>query len=645
VSEPGSPAVTIRRRLWPTLAIGLGVLWWLGWWLQLDHSVLIRVPLLDEAYYLEQGAAVARGHLLPDQPFIMSPLYPYLVALTGSGREVRDAGLGQESSPWGIRLLQLACWAGTVWLLWRAGHHLGLGRYAAAPPLLFALYGPAAIFTTTSLIEMPLTFTTVAYLYSLANLPQSPGGRGKALRAGVLLGVASLLRASSLVLLVPAWVLCGATRTGRRQAMWLTAATLALLLPVTVFNSVKAHRVCGVSCNGGLNLYIGNGPEATGLYVAFTGFDIQNDLAGVDFLGQRLGRPVAGAGEADAIWAAAARDQMIHDPLRVARLWCKKVWLHFVGVEIPQVTPLAHWHQEGSLLRLLPVPYALIASLGLLGLAAGAWRQTGLRVWILALAVLVAGQSLFFVVSRYRLVLVPILCLLAVQGARNLVTWRGRRLLLGLVMVAGVVAAVQPWGLSRLRASWEAFGHCNLAVRWEKLGTADAVATGEKHYRAALAIDPDLVVAYRGLARLLIDQGRGREAEAIMAAGILRSSQAGILQQDLIAHLLSEDRINDAIPRLAAYLAEHPADADMLHNYAVALARSGRAEAALQAARDLMTRVPEDPRGFVDLGILLARSGRTQEAYEVFTAGLARHPDNPELQHNRQALAESPDAP
>ena len=130
-----------------------------------------------------------------------------------------------------------------------------------------------------------------------------------------------------------------------------------------------------------------------------------------------------------------------------------------------------------------------------------------------------------------------------------------------------------------------------------------------------------------------------------MAAGILRSSQAGILQQDLIAHLLSEDRINDAIPRLAAYLAEHPADADMLHNYAVALARSGRAEAALQAARDLMTRVPEDPRGFVDLGILLARSGRTQEAYEVFTAGLARHPDNPELQHNRQALAESPDAP
>jgi Flp pilus assembly protein TadD len=527
---------------------------------------------------------------------------------------------------------------GTIWLLWRMGRKLGWGRLAVGPPVLFALYRPAAIFTTTSLLEMPLTFTAVAYLYMLQGMEAGSQRRGQMVLAGVLLGVAALLRTSALALLVPAWILGCRTAAGRKQAAQLTIIAFVLLLPCIVFNSVKANRLCGVSCNGGLNLYIGNGPEATGLYVAFAGFDIQEDPAGASFLSARLERPVDGVGEADAIWGAAAWDQMRQFPLQAAWLWLKKAWLHFVGWEIPQVTPLSFWRQDGPLLNLLWVPYGLIAALGLLGVVAGGWREPNLRVLIIAVAVLVAGQSLFFVVSRYRLIIVPLLCLLAGQGVRNMSRWRGRHLVRGLFLVVCTFTLVQPWGLSALRAQWDALSHSNLAYRWEKLPDPEALPTAESHYRRALDIDPSLVMAYRGLARTLAAQGRSAAAEEVLAAGILRSSQSDILQRDLIQRMLAADRIHDVLPRLAAYLGDHPADADMLHNYAVALARTGRQAAALAAARDLMTRVPDDPRGFVDLGILLARGGKQAEAREVFSAGLDRHPNNAELRRNLEIL-------
>jgi len=285
----------------------------------------------------------------------------------------------------------------------------------------------------------------------------------------------------------------------------------------------------------------------------------------------------------------------------------------------------------------------LISTAGLFGALIAGWRDPRWRLWGLALLALVAGQSLFFVVSRYRMVLVPLLCLLAAAGVQALLRWRGWRLAKGLGLAAGLLLAIQPWGLGQVRAQWDAIGDCNLAARWQKLPSTGALSEAERLYRAARVRDPTLMVAYRGLARLLADQDRQAEAAQVLTEGILRVARPEFIQRDLINLLLAADRISEALPRLAAFLAEHPGDADMLHNYTVALARSGRMDAALAAARDLVALAPEDRRGYVDLGILLARLGHKDEAREVFATGLQRHPANQELRHNLEVLdAENP---
>jgi hypothetical protein len=456
--------------------------------------------------------------------------------------------------------------------------------------------------------------------------------------AGVLVGVAALLRGHAVLLLLVGWLAWGFDSRFRRRAVIFTVATVLVLIPLLAYNGLRAGRLVGLSCNGGLNLYIGNGPEADGFYVSFAGFDFESDPAGVSFLTARLGRPVEGVAEADRIWAGAAWDTIRERPWRAVQLWLKKIWLHFVGWEISQVTPQAAWARDGPLLRVLLVPYDFIAVAGLLGFTATRWRNRRLRVWAVALAVLVAVQSLFFVVSRYRLVIVPILCLLGAYGLTDLITRRRWRLAVSVLVVLGAVLVTRPWGLGPVRANWDGLSACNEAVRWEWLGDEPALGRAAELYQEALVTDPTQIVAYRNLARVRVRQGRHAEAEEILARGVLRVPRSEFIEADLIHLLLEQNRVEAAVPRLAAYLRDHPPQADILHNYAVALSRTDRPEAALTVARDLVTLAPHDPRGYIDLGVLLARAGRIAEARAAFTAGLERNPGHEGLLHNLQLL-------
>ncbi len=73
----------------------------------------------------------------------------------------------------------------------------------------------------------------------------------------------------------------------------------------------------------------------------------------------------------------------------------------------------------------------------------------------------------------------------------------------------------------------------------------------------------------------------------------------------------------------------------------VLLGKTGRFEAAMSAAGKLVASVPDDPRGYVDLGVLLARSGDRAKARAVFVEGLRRFPDYPDLVDNLELLTDT----
>lgn len=644
--------MTGRRRLLAiSLVLILAGLFWSTVWRGMDRSVLSRAPILDESHYLRRGAALARDHGVPEAPFTMSPLYSYLVAATGSGRELDAHGLRQGAPPTGIRVLQAVLWLGTAALLLDVGRRLLGPRWGRLPPLLWLGYAPAAILAGQVLLELPLTFCALAALVLAAGGPRpQPATPGRALAVGVLIGAAGLLRGTALVLAVPAAVALvrggGAGGNRRRGVPVLGALVLGVLLPVapfTVLNSRLAGGVAPPSLNAGVNLYIGNGEGANGFFRAFAGFDVERDPSGAAYLSGKLGRPVAGALDADRAWRAEALADMRAEPARTSLLWLRKVRLHAAGVEIPQISSFDAWRRHVPALGFLPVPYALLAAGGL----AGIWlsrRRGDLQPWWLAAGLLVAAQSLFFVVTRYRLVLVPILALGTAAALQELARRRGRALAAGILVAAAAAAAVAPWGLDRTRLLLAAGGLDNEAVRWEH--AADAAAGSDpaqaaaaldeaaRLYERSQALDAARPQPWRGLARVRWRQGRLDEAADVLKEGLIRTRPAAGLRDDLIRMLLQRDRAAEAVPYLDAALRERPDDPELLHNTAVALAGTGRTEQAVAAARRLTEVRPDDPRGYLDLGVMLGRAGRLEAAREAFAAGLARAPAHSDLARN-----------
>ncbi|MDX2475619.1 MAG: phospholipid carrier-dependent glycosyltransferase, partial [Candidatus Krumholzibacteria bacterium] len=448
------------------------MLFWIFALGQTERSVFGRVPILDEVYYLDRAAELAGAETPLAEPYFMSPLYPRLVAAAGAGGGVPEDRVFAGAELRGLRLLQIFCWLGTLILIRLLAARLvpddwtGRARAAALwlPVILFALYRPAAVYALAVLLETPLLFLVIFSVYLMSARGSKPAW---VLLLGVSLGLAGLLRGTTL-LLVPvamAFLWRGVNFRSALSLGVLVVGVALALAPAVVHNSRLVGHPVGPTLNGGVNLYIGNGPEANGFYVAAVPGDWRHDPAGRQFLAERFDLPQVSLAQADSIWAESARHHMRRDPGRVLGLMARKIWLQLQTWEIDQLTPLAGWTAQVPTLRLLVTPYALMVVLGLAGLVGNrkAW-------WLAAaLVLLLLGQSLFFVVSRYRLVLIPMWSVLAGVGAIHLY----RRQRLALVVAALALLVTVPWGLNDVRTSWAALAQANEALRWADVGQAE----------------------------------------------------------------------------------------------------------------------------------------------------------------------------
>ena len=418
-----------------------------------------------------------------------------------------------------------------------------------------------------------------------------------------------------------------------------------VLAPAVAHNSKAAGRLVGPALNGGVNLYIGNGPEANGFYVAVVPGSWLLDPAGRAFLAERFDRRSVSLAQADSLWADAAVAAIRAKPLRAAGLWLEKVRLHLQGWEIDQLTTVDGWTRSAPALRALVVPYALIALLGLGGLAA-AWRLPAARWWAVTLLALLAAQSVFFVVSRYRLALVPALALLAGLAVAVLtgpVRPRPRAWRQWLPWLVAVLLVV-PWGLGGVRRDWKAMAAANEALRWAEVGAAShddaSLARAEALYLQAVAGKGGGPAPWLGLAMVQRERGDVAGAEKTLLAGCAATSQNLDLQKQVIKLQLDQKRRDEAYPRVLQALRDHPRDGDLLHLAAVLSEQAGRRDQALAAARELRHWHPENPQAYVDLGILLARGGALAEAAGVFREGLTVSPGHADLTANLAKVTE-----
>ena len=250
----------MRPRPAPVLLFALALGLRAAYIFEIDDSPTFTHPPVDGVTYVKQAESIAAGNWLGrgQEPFWQPPLYPYLLGLF-------RLFFGGDSFFYAVRLFQALAGAGTCLLAWHLGgrlFHPGVGLAAGAAA---AVYGPLIYFDGEILPASLATFLDLAGLALLLRClrrPTAPGFLG----AGALFGLASLTVPTVLGFAAGAAVFIlvkakrGATLSAPRLAFpaAFVLGVLLPILPVAVRNAAIGGDAVLISYNAGVNFYVGN---------------------------------------------------------------------------------------------------------------------------------------------------------------------------------------------------------------------------------------------------------------------------------------------------------------------------------------------------------------------------------------------------
>ena len=360
-------------------------------------------PNVDSAVYADMGRAFAHGDfLIGSAPLRMSPAYPYFL-----GAVYRALGDGA----WPIRVVQAALGLVLVVLVWDTSRTLTGRRPALIAGAIVALFGPSLFYEAQLLGDAPAATIAALALWMMVH-----GVKRSETRAiwwgltGFATGAVALFRPNAILLAIPlasaVWIVPEGSRK-RRLALALAGFVLVLAaLPVR--NLLATGRPTLFAAHGGINLYLGNGPGATGA------FRIPDDVpkatgpieqfAAFHSVAERAVGHALDAERADWYWARRTVEYVGDDPGRWIALMLWKLKLFWNG---SAVSDIEHYEFTRTLAFGLALPFVqwwVLMPLAMVGTILG-WQDRGaIRVVALFNLALCASVVLVFVADRYRLV-------------------------------------------------------------------------------------------------------------------------------------------------------------------------------------------------------------------------------------------------
>lgn len=396
-----------RERRWLAAAIALGVAVRVAYVLATRHLALAG----DELEYDAEGTFIAHGHLF-------WTTRPYGIAHAGAWKAPGYPAwvglwywlLGHH--PVAVRLLQVALGAITIALSHRLARILFGPRVAIAAAFVVAVYPLAWQYEEllySESLAIPLTLAVLVTIFS---------GRPSVRRSvvcGLLLGIALLVRSSSVLLIAGALVTWWATGGWRRGIglTVLTAAVAALVIsPWTVRNAVVLHGFVPISLEDAAAYGTFNGQAAHDPVWPYAWRPAPPDIE--PLLSRR---PPLGDAAFRSGLQRLAIDYVEHHPAAVAeaffwnglsRLWDVRRRARSLA-EVPFEGRSRLVSEIGLDLYDVLLPLALI----------GLWRARRRRPVVLGLVAIALAASVVFTAdsgTRYRATLEPVIAILACVG-------------------------------------------------------------------------------------------------------------------------------------------------------------------------------------------------------------------------------------
>lgn len=545
-------------------------------------------PAVDGRVYDEWAQRIVAGNWWGDRVFYQAPAYPYFLALCYSVAG-RDLGM--------VHVVQAVMGALSCLLLLLAGREFFDHKIGAAAGLLLALYAPAIFFDGLIQKAGLGLFLMSLFLY-LAGRAQRRGQAITFALGGAALGLLALTWETTLVFLavLPVWIVWRfRDRPWVQRGRYISAligGSAAVLIPVAVRNYAVGRTFALTTSQMGTNFYVGNNPDADGLYAPLRPGRQEPESEQRDAL--ELAERAAGrkltAGQVSRYWLGRGLEFVRAQPGAWLKLMFHKWALVWNRFEVPDTEDIALYSEWSKILRVLNTVshFGLLAPLAVAGVVLAWERRRDLALLLALLLTLAAGVAAFYVFARYRFPLVPLLALLAGAALVEL----GRRF---------TRPASQPSSnMRRLRAPVIAAALAALTAIWVN--------------RSLLEEEQSRSVSYANLGAVCAAQGRQEEAERYLRRSLAMYPDSAIAHQYLGRVLTDQGLLADAAAHLQRWLALEPTSVDGHARLASVLARQDQPDAAITHYRESVRLRPDAVETRTELARLLRAAGRLAEA-------------------------------
>ena len=648
--EQSSGGLSITALFWIILGIAFLVRAVILLQLSENHPAFDQ-PIVDSRWHYLWAQKIAAGDWLGREVFYRAPLYPYLLALW---MKVFGDGL------WPIRLMQAFVGGLTAGLTFLIGVKAFGRRAGIIAGLVTALYGTLIYYETELLIEaiaVPLGLWAIWLAMDESSRPSPRLTRW--FGVGVVVGLFAIARPNILPV-VPAfwwwaWPPSAISRSsglaGRiKGPLILTLGVLVPIIPVTVRNYVVAQDAVLISYQGGVNLWLGNNPNADGLTMQMPEIALDESVEWNEFVrttdsiaSSLAGRPLH-ASEISSFWTGRALGWMVDNPMTAVAGWLKKAWYFFGGFEVSDQTDIYAYSDYSSLLNILIshpliyIPFGLIAPLGLLGLVL-AWRKSDQTRPLVGFVVLYAlTVILFLATARHRLPVVPIFIVCAaaavVQFGRALRSGNLKAIALPVFLLAAFLAVLNQRTVERMMSN-PAFLHYQMALAYERKSDYESAVL---EYEKALVVEPNHLASRKNLAYALVRMGSYDSAVAVSFSYLRHRQQDAEAYNNIGLAYLGQGDTTRAEGSFRVAIRNNPNLPQPYLNLAEIASARNDAGSAVGHYRDAINADSTFAGAYSGLAIIYAGVSNFVVAESLLTTGLRHSPDHAILQANLGSL-------
>jgi 4-amino-4-deoxy-L-arabinose transferase-like glycosyltransferase len=382
--------------------------WYLYYYSTLPDWTQLTV---DNYYHHHWAQSIAGGNILGDTTYFRAPFYVFclglLYALWGS-------------SLWVARLFGLAVGMASVMMTYLMGKRFFNARVGLIAALIQSVY-PIVIYFEGELLLDPLFMLLLQLFVHRLLIWHENKSVKSALCAGLWLGLAAITRPTALVF-VPVTVLVFIA-TLRRTRLWEKPVTaflvgvLLLIAPITIRNLAVAGDPVLIASQGGINLYIGNNPQADGVSAVLPEpFGHNWQIKDITYRAEQATGKQLTPGAVSNFWMRRALDWMARHPGEFVILYGKKLYYSFSDREVSNNRELSSFFNRIPLLKYNPLSFGILFIFSVVGVAAGLRQKASVRLLVLLVVSYIFVMSLFFFTSRFRLPLLPYYFLLSAFG-------------------------------------------------------------------------------------------------------------------------------------------------------------------------------------------------------------------------------------